>query len=132
MVLSGAMVRSVLLIGSRIALVGALAAVTWSSLAPPDDLPSEIALSDKLLHGIAYAVLGVVAALAQRRPRVILTELLLTAFGLLMEVLQDRTTYRTFDLADLYADALGAAIGVVVVAWPMRLAERRRARSDGA
>ena len=99
MVLSGAMVRSVLLIGSRIALVGALAAVTWSSLAPPDDLPSEIALSDKLLHGIAYAVLGVVAALAQRRPRVILTVLLLTAFGLLMEVLQDRTTYRTFDLS---------------------------------
>ena len=132
MVLSGAMVRSVLLIGSRIALVGALAAVTWSSLAPPDDLPSEIALSDKLLHGIAYAVLGVVAALAQRRPRVILTVLLLTAFGLLMEVLQDRTTYRTFDLADLYADALGAAIGVVVVAGSVRLADRRRARSDGA
>ena len=57
---------------------------------------------------------AVIAALAQRRPRIIMTVLLLTAFGLLMEILQARTTYRTFDLMDLWADAVGAAIGVIL------------------
>lgn len=115
MVLTGGIVRDGLLWGARLALVVALTIVTWASLEPIDRLPGAANISDKVLHLGAYAALGVAAALAQRRPRIVLTVVLLTAFGLLIEVLQGRTGYRSFDLRDLLADALGAAFGVLVV-----------------
>ncbi len=101
---------------SRVLLVVGLAAITWVSLEPADRLPPSPDVSDKVLHFTAYALLGAVAALAQRRPRVVLTVVALTGFGLLLEILQGRTSYRSFDLRDLLADALGAAFGALVVA----------------
>ena len=101
---------------SRVLLVVGLAAITWVSLEPADRLPASPDVSDKVLHFAAYALLGAVAALAQRRPRVVLTAVLLSGFGLLLEILQGRTTYRSFEIRDLLADALGAAFGALVVA----------------
>jgi len=104
------------IVAARALLVVGIAGVTWTSLAPADRLPSTANVSDKLLHFGAYALLGVVAALAQRRNRIVVTIALLTAFGFLIEVLQSRTGYRDFELRDLLADALGAAFGVLLVA----------------
>lgn len=121
--------RGTVLVVARIGLVLGLAAVTWASLEPIDRAPVAVNVSDKVLHLTAYAALGAVAALAQRRPRVIITVLLITAFGLLLEILQGRTGYRTFDLQDLLADAIGAALGVLLVAALLSLGDRPSPRS---
>ncbi len=109
--------RAVVVVAARVILLFALAAVTWTSLSPADRLPETPDVSDKVLHLVAYAILGVFAALSQRRTRVLLTVALLTAFGYLIEILQGRTGYRDFDFRDLLADALGAAFGVLLVAF---------------
>lgn len=101
--------------GARIVLVAGLGAVAWASLVPIEDVPMSTAVSDKVQHVAAYALLGVAAALAQRTPRVMLTIALLVGFGFLIETLQGMTDYRSFDLVDLLADTLGAAVGVLVV-----------------
>ena len=118
-------VRETVLVAGRVCFVVALVGVAWASLEPIDRVPGPTNLSDKLLHLIAYATLGVTAALAQRRPRIIMTIAALTAFGLLIEILQGRTGYRSFDLQDLLADAIGAAFGVLLVATILEFAERR-------
>lgn len=114
---------------ARVLLVVGLAAVTWASLEPADRLPATPEVSDKVLHFGAYAVLGAIAALAQRRPRVVLTVVLLSGFGLLLEFLQGRTTYREFELRDLLADALGAAFGALLVALVLATPGSTRRRS---
>ena len=120
--------RTAVIVVARVLLIATLAAVTWTSLSPADRLPATPNISDKVLHLAAYALLGVVATLAQRRPRVLLTIALLTAFGLVIEVLQGRTGYRDFDLRDLLADALGAAFGVLLVAVLRRPSDGTRSR----
>jgi VanZ family protein len=116
--------------GARIVVVAGLAGVAWASLAPTDDVPLSHAFSDKVLHFAAYALLGVAAALAQRTPRIVLSVVLLSAFGLLIEILQGMTDYRSFDLRDLVADMLGAAVGLLVgllVVGRIRASRRRSA-----
>lgn len=114
---------------SRVLLVVGLVAITWVSLEPADRLPPSPNVSDKVLHFAAYALLGAIAALAQRKPRVILTVVLLTGFGLLLEFLQGRTSYRAFEMRDLLADALGAAFGALLVAVLVRALSSTRRRT---
>jgi VanZ family protein len=49
------------------------------------------------------------------------------AFGLLIEVLQARTGYRSFEWRDLAADAAGAALGISLVVFVTRLRSRPEA-----
>jgi hypothetical protein len=87
--------------------------------------------ADKLLHGVAYASLAAVLAvgLATPGPRdgsaplrlldgpltarrvVLLAIVAAAAYGLAMEGLQYPLPYRTFDLLDAAANAVGAAAG---------------------
>jgi VanZ family protein len=121
--------RGTVLVIARVCFVIALVGVAWASLEPIDQVPGPTNLSDKLLHLVAYAALGITAALAQRRLRIILTIVVLTLFGFLIEVLQGRTGYRSFDLHDLLADAVGAAFGVLLVATILGFTQRERAES---
>jgi VanZ family protein len=90
----------------------ALLAVAWTSLLPPDDLPRDLAASDKALHALAYAVLGALAVLSSLRwPAAVAV---VVAFGLLVEIAQGISGYRSFEWADLLADAVGAVVGAVV------------------
>lgn len=100
-------------------------AVAWTSLLPPNDLPSGLGLSDKILHLVGYGVLGVLAVLSGLRwPGAIAT---VVGFGLVMEVAQGLLGYRSFEWADLGADAIGAVAGVVITS--RVLVEVRRARA---
>ena len=96
---------------ARVLLAAAMAAVAWSSLLPADDLPG-VSVSDKVVHLTAYAVLGVLARTSGLAwvPAVVA----IVAFGLILEVLQGASGYRSFEWADLVADAAGAAIGATV------------------
>lgn len=101
-------------LGWRVALGAALVAVAWTSLIPPDQLPQGVSVSDKVVHALAYAALGALAVLSGLRlvPAIVLV----VAFGLLLEVVQGITGYRSFEWADLVADLVGAALGATAAA----------------
>ena len=112
----------------RLAFGIALVAVAWTSLLPPEDLPQDVAVSDKAAHALAYAGLGALAVHSSLRwPTAIVV---VVAFGLLVEIAQGISGYRSFEWADLLADAVGAAVGAGIAS---PLVRRRRAsgRSPG-
>jgi VanZ family protein len=117
---------SVGLLLARIGLVVWIGLIFWSSLAPADQIAVSARVSDKLLHAVGYALLGALAVLSFRRPRPVPILIGIVAFGLLLEILQRRTGYRSFEWTDLLADALGAVIGITA-ALIARDAHARRA-----
>jgi VanZ family protein len=84
--------------------------------------PPAFAINDKLVHGVLYAMLAIsmIAAVGRdARTRVlpyIYTCVIATSYGALLEILQRFCTLtRSGEMADLYADAIGAIIGVLLV-----------------
>ena len=84
-------------------------------------MPQAITVSDKLAHGVLYAVLAIsmmagVRRDARMRVRTYLYVCALaTSYGALMEILQRYCTLtRSGEMADLYADAIGALIGIIL------------------
>ena len=116
------------LLAWRVIFAVALAAVAWTSLLPPDDLPSDLGLSDKLLHLIGYAVLGALAVISGLRWPVAIA--VVVAFGLLLEVAQGALGYRSFEWADLLADAAGAALGAAAATAVLRQVAQHQAVTD--
>ena len=94
----------------------------FASSVPADDLPSW-GFWDKAEHLLAYSVLGVFflipvakARLSQVTPRTgAIAVLLSTLYGAFDEIHQAFTPGRSPDLQDLFADFLGATLGVVGV-----------------
>ena len=91
-------------------------------------IPKEIPASDKVLHGIMYALLAIgwiVPAAFQRVAKLPTYALILvsvTVYGGVMEILQHCCTVsRSGEMADLYADFLGALIGLILIALCQRL-----------
>lgn len=112
----------------RILWAAASLAIAWTSLLPPDDLPSGFGLSDKLLHLLGYAVLGVLAVLSGLRWPWAITAVV--GFGLVMEAAQGLLGYRSFEWADLGADAIGAVAGAVITSRVRDEIRRARAARD--
>lgn len=88
---------------------------------------------DKWLHAVAFAAVAAALTIALddgRRSVVTIAALVVvasTAYGLGIEFLQVPAPGRHFDLADLAADALGAA--AVTLAWLAVVRRRRRRRT---
>ncbi|MEX1167300.1 MAG: VanZ family protein [Hydrogenophaga sp.] len=94
----------------------ACAVVATLSLLPVDELPS-IALNlwDKAQHAGGFFLLGALGALAYpHRPVRVFIGLLL--FGALIELAQTASGWRTGDLLDWLADALGLALAALAKA----------------
>lgn len=98
------------------------AGIAVLSLAEASSMPS-VALNDKLIHGLMYAFLAVAWVLPLQKYMSsplranLLVWICVTAYGSLMEMLQRFCTLsRSGDMADLYADALGALIGLSLIA----------------
>ena len=96
--------------------------IAIASLWENPQMPQAITVSDKLAHGVLYAMLAIsmIAAVGRdARTRVvpyIYTCVIATSYGALMEILQRYCTLtRSGEMADLYADAIGAIIGVLLV-----------------
>jgi VanZ family protein len=98
-----------------------MALIFFASSVPGDEIPGHF--WDKLVHFSVYAVLGVLfliplaeARLSQVTMRKAgIAVLLSTVYGAFDEVHQAFTPERTPDVRDLFADALGASLGVVAI-----------------
>lgn len=113
----------------RVMLAVALLCVAWQSLVPADDLlvtPS----SDKAAHMGAYAALGTLAVLSVSRWRGVAAWLGVVTFGLLLEIAQALTGYRSFEWLDLVADAVGTGVGVMVGVGALTLLKGIRSRAS--
>lgn len=110
------------------------AAIVLASISPgigpsPDSTgPFGLLGADVWLHGVSFAVLGVMS-MRSLRPRTIRTALTLLVglivMGGAIEVVQHWIPGRTTELSDALADGVGAAIGIVLP-WSFR---RYRERS---
>ena len=91
-----------------------VAAIFYLSLMPHPPEPVHFWNADKLEHALAYSLLMLwfCQVYRQRASRMLLSVLLL-AMGIATEYLQRETGYRTFDYADMLADAVGVLVGWV-------------------
>lgn len=124
----------------RLAGIALLSAVFLSALLPAFWLRASGALRmlldfDKVAHGAAFALLAVWFS-GQYAPRSWWRIALgLCAFGILIELCQRMTTYRSAEWFDLYADVAGIAVGLLLAfagmgGWSLRfeqwIADRRQ------
>jgi VanZ family protein len=93
-----------------------VAVVTGSLIPPPSDV---VAVNDKLLHLLSYLVLALWFGFVYRRERFARIGLWLVALGVAIECLQAGTGYRSFEVADMLADAAGAGTGLLLAATPL-------------
>ena len=120
----------IVLITTRVLLVVAAVGITVLSLQPDQGRgPGEW---DKLAHALAYAVLAFMLVLAVPSGpvtvgRVLLLVSLAALYGVVIELVQ-RYVGRQMDVADMVANAIGAAIGGV----PAVLVRRAIARWWGS
>ena len=96
---------------------------------PPSETPFPI--NDKVIHGIMYGVLAIswmMALLYNKRACISAYAGVIAgciAYGAVIEVLQDFCTLsRSAEMADVFADATGAVIGVALV-WLIALIRSR-------
>ena len=109
--------------------------IFFASSVPGDELPGH--LWDKLVHLLVYAVLGVLflvplaeARLARVTVKAAATAVLLSLlYGAFDELHQSFTPGRSPDVRDLFADGLGAALGVAAVWLLGAIVTRGRGRS---
>ncbi len=92
-----------------------MAGMAWASLAPPPPVPSG---SDLWLHAAAYGILTVLLRYATATGGTARSALVAagaaTAYGLLLEGAQAALPYRTAEVRDLLANAIGVAAALVI------------------
>lgn len=104
------------MIWKRIGFAIILIAITVGSLMPSSAVTAAntIALPDWALHGIGYFLLALFATWAMPNARRLLIFIAVVAYGSLIEVLQTMVITRSFDLADMASNTIGAALGIAV------------------
>jgi VanZ family protein len=100
---------------ARLLLLAALGAGTWLALTPPSG-PIQ-AVDDKLLHGVAFFVLALLADRALPALRFLpWIAAVLLLYGIGIELAQSLLPYREFSVLDMGANAAGLG-GYWLVAW---------------
>lgn len=100
--------------------MGLIVLITVLSLMPMGPPPVQIPNGDKLNHALAYITLTWwFGQLHSRRLRArIGLVLALLGYGVGIELAQSLTSYRSADAADLVANAVGIALGLLVLRTP--------------
>ena len=93
------------------------AAVCWGLLSPVERLPLWSRTHDKLLHGVAFAILAILASLSLPDTRSGVLWISLVTAGLAGEIAQHMTPHRQFCWRDAVANAVGATVGLVGYQW---------------
>lgn len=95
-----------------IGLIGC-AVLAYASLMPDPPQPSAVPYYDKLAHMLAYGVLGAWfgGVLPSHYGRIFIG---LAAYGLVLELVQSLTGYRSGEMLDMAADVAGIIAGLVL------------------
>jgi VanZ family protein len=89
--------------------------IAWLSLAPRIEIPYQFSGADKLAHCLAYAWLAILPFFGCASMRAALTEaFLMVPIGIGLEFAQRHVPGRDFSVADMIADSVGVALGIVV------------------
>ena len=100
------------------------AGIAILSLTESTHMPA-VSVSDKLMHGVMYLLLAVSWMIPVHRP--VWVCVAVTLYGGLLELLQHTCTLtRSGEWLDLFADFLGALIGVLLMILFQRLHEKMR------
>ena len=103
-----------------------LLAVAVVSLIP---VPAGIHGSDKLLHFVTYALLGLgFTSLCCTARQAVSTAVWVVLFGILIEFLQGFTGYRSFELADMLANSAGVTLAFLLWFTPVPVLLRQLER----
>jgi len=107
----------------RFALLASIAAILFlATTAGPLPVPSSP--SDKVNHLIAFLELTLLMRLGWPQLKPLYFVPLLLGFGLLIEIVQATLPYRDFSLADVAADAVGIAAGMLIWPWLQKFSAR--------
>ncbi len=119
-----------------ILLTGLYCFLIFQNSAAPDPLPVEVTVpfNDKFAHAVMFGGLCALVSMGMSRPPrkvsfaalVVLPVLFTTAYGLTDEIHQLYVPQRSFELADLLADFLGACIAQTVLVLHWKRAWNRR------
>ena len=90
-----------------------VAGVSIGSLLPGDRLP-DLFMKDKLVHAGAYLLIMIWFAGFYERRRHWMIGVLLALFGVGLDLLQALTRTRSFDIADILANLVGIAVGLLL------------------
>jgi VanZ family protein len=74
----------------------------------------QLQINDKVLHFAAYMVLAFLPAIHERRPLVVAAGVGAAALGVALEFGQLASGWRSFEIGDMIADAVGVCMGVAV------------------
>lgn len=97
-----------------------IAAITWLGFtSEPYPIPSSA--SDKVNHLLAFTELAILTRLGWPRLSLLPPLLVLTSFGLALELGQSITPWRDFALSDLLADVIGIVLGYGLMTLLFRL-----------
>ncbi|MFN2361766.1 MAG: VanZ family protein [Marinobacter sp.] len=113
-----------------ILVISATAIAYLATTSEPYPVPS--ASNDKLNHVLAFLQLTVVTRLAWPGLSRLWIAPGLLAFGVAIEVVQAQLPYRTFAVADIYADAAGIAIGLLPCPDFIRLRKTKGKQGQGS
>lgn len=112
----------------RLVWAAAIVVVIVGSLLPADSRAiqtiGQLHVNDKVEHGLAYAVLGLLPVLHERLRMAALSLVLVAVLGVLLEFGQLYSPGRSYDTHDMMADFAGVAVGGVVGLWLRRLVAR--------
>jgi len=92
--------------------------VGWLSLTPRIEIPYQFSGADKLAHCLTYAWLAILPFFAFARMRAALAEaLLMVPLGIGLEFAQRHVPGRDFSVADMIADSVGVALGIIIATY---------------
>ena len=74
----------------------------------------QLQINDKVLHFAGYMVLAFLPAMHERRPLVVAAAVGAAALGVALEFGQLASGWRSFEIGDMIADAMGVGIGMAV------------------
>ena len=104
-------------VSTRLLLIFLMVLGLWVAILPLNDM-SLPKLNDKLVHMVVFFCFAVLTDLATaRKPFWLWKGLPLIGYGLLIEISQSFTDYRSFELADLAADSAGIGLYYLLKYW---------------
>lgn len=101
-----------------------LISVSYLALMPVEHLPT-VSTWDKANHFVAFFVLTNLLYLCFAKHPLINVVVWLTAYGLLLELLQGLSNFRVFSYFDLLADVIGISAGLAIAIFSQRFVKQK-------